>query len=169
MVGNDIIIRDAVDADLNGILEIYNEAILNTTAVYDEEPHTLAMRLEWFNQKIDNGHPVFVAVMAGKVVGFSSYGMFRNWACYRYTAEISVYVDIAHRGRGLGKLLISPLIETAAATNIHALIAGIDADNVASVKLHQSFGFTEVAHFKQVGYKFNRWLDLKFLELILVS
>ena len=161
------IIRDATVNDLPGILEIYNHAIINTTAVYSEQPHTLDMRLAWFNDRIGNGFPVFVAEINGMIAGFSTFGHFRAWPCYRYTVEHSVYVHINHRGNGLSKLLLQPLIDRARKMKLHAMIAGIDGENEVSYRLHQSFGFVEVAHFKEVGFKFGRWLDLKFMELIL--
>jgi len=160
-------IRTAKDSDLPEILAIYNEVILNTTAVYSYQPHTLEMRKAWFDTRQKDGLPVFVAESEGKVAGFSSYGPFRAWPAYKYTVENSVYVAEEQRGKGIGKLLIAPLIETARAADLHAIIAGIDASNIGSIQLHRSFGFEEVAHFKQVGYKFGRWLDLKFMELLL--
>lgn len=162
-----IIVRDANEHDLSAILDIYNDAILHTTSVYSEKPHTMEMRQDWYRERLANSFPVFVAEVNGAVAGFSSFGHFRAWPCYRFTVEISVYVETSHRGKGIGKLLIEPLIGRAKQMNIHALIAGINSDNGISLKLHQSFGFTKVAHFKEVGYKFGRWLDLKFLELIL--
>jgi L-amino acid N-acyltransferase len=164
-----MLVRIATEADLPGILNIYNEAILNTTAVYDYEPHTLAMRQEWFAGRKKDGYPVFVAVDGSDsgIVGFSSLGAFRNWAAYRYTVEDSVYVRADRHHRGIGKQLLAPTIEAAAAMGMHAIVAGIDATNEVSYRLHRHFGFAEVAHFRQVGYKFDRWLDLKFLELIL--
>lgn len=160
-------IRTAGDADLAAILEIYNDAILNTTAVYDYEPHTLEMRRQWFRIKEAQGFPVFVAEENGKVVGFSSIGPFRAWAAYKYSVENSIYVAAGQRGKGIGKLLLPPLIKAASALDLHTIIAGIDATNEVSIKLHRSFGFTEVAQFKQVGYKFGCWLDLTFMQLLL--
>ena len=160
-----IIIRDATEQDLPAVLDIYNHVILNTTSVYSEQPHTYEMRLNWFNDRIASGFPVLVAELEGEVAGFSSFGHFRVWPCYRYTVENSVYVHVDHRGKGVSKLLLQPLIDRAREMGMHAMIAGIDADNEVSYRLHQSFGFVEVAHFKEVGFKFNRWLDLKFMEL----
>lgn len=162
-----IIIREAREADVPALLAIYNHVIHHTTAVYAYEPQTLAARRAWYAEKLAAGYPVFVAEEAGKVIGFSSYGPFRAWPAYKYTIENSVYVTEEQRGKGIGKLLIRPLIESARAKGYHAIIAGIDASNGASLRLHGSFGFLEVAHFKQVGYKFGRWLDLKFMELLL--
>ncbi len=162
-----IIIRPAAEADLPQLLDIYNHVILNTTAVYQYTPQTLEMRRTWYDAKQKDGHPVFAAEEGGKIVGFSSYGPFRAWAAYKYTVENSVYVSEDQRGKGTGKLLLQPLIEAAGRQGLHAIIAGIDASNASSIRLHQSFGFEEVAHFRQVGYKFGRWLDLKFLQLLL--
>lgn len=160
-------VRLAAESDLPELLEIYNEIIVNTTAVYDYKPHTAAMRRQWWDTKKEQGFPVFVAEEAGKVIGFSSIGPFRAWAAYKYSVENSVYVAAQARGRGVGKLLIPPLIEAAGKLEMHTILAGIDASNEASIRLHEAFGFIEVAHFKQVGYKFGRWLDLKFLQLVL--
>lgn len=161
----EIIIRDAGEEDLSAILDIYNHVILNTTSVYSEEPHTFQMRLSWYNERVNNGFPILVAEEDGQVIGFASFGHFRAWPCYRYTVENSVYVHVDHRGKGVSKLLMQPLIGRARKMGMHAMIAGIDADNNTSFRLHQSFGFVEVAHFKEVGFKFGRWLDLKFMEL----
>jgi len=159
-------IRLATEDDLEQILTIYNDIILHTTAVYDYEPHTIEMRRDWFKTKKQQGFPVYVAEKEGRVVGLSSIGPFRNWAGYKYTVENSVYVDATQRGMGIGKLLMPPIIEAARSLGMHAIVSGIDASNDASIRLHQSFGFAEVAHFKEVGFKFGRWLDLKFLELV---
>lgn len=160
-------IRHALEEDLPGILAIYNDAILHTTAVYDYTPHTLEMRLAWLRAKQESDMPVFVADDTGRIAGFSALGPFRAWAAYRYTVENSIYVGPDDRGRGLGRLLLAPLIDAARTLGMHAIVAGVDADNQASYRLHRAFGFEEVAHFRQVGYKFDRWLDLKFLELLL--
>jgi L-amino acid N-acyltransferase len=160
-------VRTAVETDLPAILEIYNDAVINTTAVYDYEPHTLEMRKQWFRIKEAQGYPVFVAEDNGKVVGFSSIGPWRAWAAYKYSVENSIYVAPDQRGKGIGKKLLEPLIEAAKALDLHAIIAGIDATNEVSIKLHRSFGFTEAGQFKQVGYKFGRWLDLTFMQLLL--
>lgn len=162
-----ISIRCATDADLPEMLAIYNEIILHTTAVYQYQTHTLEMRRVWYEGKLKEGYPVFVAESEGKVAGFSTFGPFRAWQAYKYTVENSVYVAADQRGKGIGKLLLMPLIEEAKEREMHAIIAGIDATNTVSLQLHHSLGFEEVAHFKQVGYKFGRWLDLKFLELLL--
>ena len=162
-----VIIREAKENDLPGLLEIYNEIILNTTAVFEYEPHTLEMRRNWFQTKQQQGFPVFVAEEGEQIRGFSSFGPFRAWAAYLYSVENSVYVSEDARGKGIGKLLIPPLIDAAQKLGLHTLIASIEATNEASIRLHNYFWFKEVACFKEVGWKFNRWLDLKFLQLIL--
>jgi len=166
-VNTGVIIREAKENDLPGLLEIYNEIILNTTAVFEYEPHTLEMRRNWFQTKQQQGFPVFVAEEGEQIRGFSSFGPFRAWAAYLYSVENSVYVSEDARGKGIGKLLIPPLIDAAQKLGLHTLIASIEATNEASIRLHNYFGFKEVACFKEVGWKFNRWLDLKFLQLIL--
>lgn len=162
-----ITIREATVNDLPQILAIYNDIIATTTAVYYDEPHTLQMRRQWYDDRIANGFPVFVAEEDGVILGMSTIGPFRVPTGYRYTVENTVHVAAAARGRGVGKLLMPPIIEAARNKGMHAIIAGIDAANEVSLHLHQKFGFVEVAHFKEVGFKFGRWLDLKFLELVL--
>ena len=162
-----ISIRPAREADLPEILGIYNEVILHTTAVYTYEPHTPEMRKAWYDDKVKAGYPVFVAEEDDRVIGLSSYGPFRAWPAYKYTVENSVYVAESSRGKGVARLLMQPLIDAARSQGYHAIIAGIDSSNEASIRLHRSFGFGEVAHFREVGYKFGHWLDLKFLELLL--
>jgi len=160
-------VRLANENDLEQLLLIYNDIILNTTAVYQYEPHTLQMRKDWFETKQQQGFPVFVTEDNDCVVGFSTLGAFRNSQAYKYSVENSIYVASGSRGKGVGKLLMPPLIAAAVKMNMHTIIAGIDATNEASLQLHKKFGFEEVAHFKQVGYKFKHWLDLQFLQLIL--
>jgi L-amino acid N-acyltransferase len=160
-------IRLANENDLPQLLIIYNDIIINTTAVYQYEPHTIEMRKAWYDAKVKDNIPVFVAEENNVIVGFSSFGPFRAWQAYKYCVENSVYVAATQRGKGIGRLLMEPLIKAAKEKDMHVIIASIDATNEVSLRLHKSFGFEEVAHFKQVGYKFGRWLDLKFLELIL--
>ncbi|WP_205510802.1 GNAT family N-acetyltransferase [Longitalea arenae] len=160
-------VRIAEEKDLQAILEIYNDAVLNTTAVYDYESHTLEMRRQWFRIKEAQGFPVFVATENGKVLGFSSIGPWRSWAAYKYTVENSIYVAADQRGKGIGKMLLEPLIKAAEELELHTIVAGIDATNEISIKLHKRFGFKEAGHFTQVGYKFGRWLDLIFMQLVL--
>jgi L-amino acid N-acyltransferase YncA len=160
-------LRDATEADLAGILALYNHAIETTTAVFAYSPHTLAMRREWFNDKRAKGYPVLVAEADGAVAGFATYGPFRAWPAYRYTIEHSVYVAETARRQGIARCLMEALLERARAQDYHVVIGGIVSENTPSLALHEGLGFEKVAHFKQVGYKFGRWLDLIFMQVVL--
>ena len=160
-------VRNAITKDLPDILEIYNQAVLFTTASYDYDAHTLEMREIWFNDKINHGFPVFVIEDADGVVGFGTYGNFRDKIGYQFTVEHSIYITETKRGRGYGTILMTALIESAISQNKHVMIAGIDALNTGSIIFHKKFGFEEVAHFKEVGKKFDQWLDVIFMQKIL--
>ncbi len=160
-------IRPANSNDLQQILDIYNHAIVHTTAVYDYVPHTLEMRQQWFAAKQEQGYPVLVAEENSNIKGFAALGPFRAWAAYKYTVENAVYVKKAEQGMGIGKLLMKELIVEAKRIGFHTIVAGIDAENLPSIRLHERLGFREVACFKEVGWKFDRWLDLKFMQLML--
>jgi L-amino acid N-acyltransferase YncA len=156
--------------DLPAILAIYNDAVLHTTASYDYEPSTLEQRARWFEQHREQGMPVLVARDANdKVIGWGSLSKFRDKIGYQYTVEHSVYIAPDERGKGVGRLLVLALIEAARALGKHVLVGGVDASNEASLRLHQKLGFEPVAHFRQVGYKFDHWLDLIFFQKILDS
>jgi L-amino acid N-acyltransferase len=160
--------RPARKTDVPAILEIYNDAVLNLTASYDEESQTLATRAAWWEEHQEQRLPVFVAEDgAAGVVGWSSLSRFRPKIGYRFTVEDSVYIAPGWRGRGIGKLLLPPLIQSASALGMHAIVAGIDSEGTASIRLHEGFGFREVARFREVGFKFGRWLDVIFMELLL--
>lgn len=159
--------RKATEEDLQPILDIYNDAIIHTTSVFQYDVHTIEMRKEWFAQKQKDGFPVFVAVENSVVVGFSTFGPFRAWQGYKYSVEHSIYIEKTQRGKGIGKLLMQPLIDEARKMKLHTIIAGIDADNKISIAFHKQFGFKEVGYIKEVGWKFERWLDLVFMQLIL--
>jgi phosphinothricin acetyltransferase len=162
-----MVIRSATSSDLPAILDIYNDAIINTTAVYDYKPHTLEMRQKWFDDKMEKGIPVYVADINDAVVGFTSYGPFRAWPAYKYSVEHSVYVHTAFRNQGIARKLLIELIEAVKTKNVHTMIAGIDGDNAASIHLHKQLGFDDAGYFREVGYKFGKWLNLRFLQLIL--
>ena len=160
-------VQVATEADLPAILTIYNHAIEHTTAVFEYHAHTLEMRHAWFRSKQEARLPVFVAVDEDQVLGFASYGPFRAWPAYKCTVELSVYVDVTARRRGIGSELVRAIIADTRAQKLHVVMAGITADNEVSLRLHERLGFREVAHIPEVGYKFGRWLDLKFFQLIL--
>jgi phosphinothricin acetyltransferase len=121
----------------------------------------------WFDAKIGSGFPFIVARDASGIAGFGSFGEFRAWPCYRHSVEHSVHVRSDRRGQGVGRALVTELLARAAASSKHVMIAGIDADNAASIALHHSLGFRNVGNFQEVGFKFGRWLDLKFLQCII--
>ena len=160
-------LRDAEQTDVPFILDIYNEIIANSTAIYSEQPTSLDERMEWFNARRRQSYPILVATPGREVLAFASFGDFRAWPCYRHTVEHTVHVRADQRGRGLGRCLLEALIPRAAALGKHVLVAGIDADNIASIRRHQRVQFKQVAHFEQVGRKFNRWLDLVFMQRVL--
>jgi phosphinothricin acetyltransferase len=150
------------------ILAILNEAIVNSTALYDYQPRTMAMMDAWFDVKAKGNYPVIGAVDdSGRLLGFATYGVFRERPGYKYTVEHSVYVDRDCRRRGIGRALLTALIERAKAQNYHTIIGGIDADNAVSIELHKKLGFTFCAEFREVGFKFGRWLNVVFYQLIL--
>jgi L-amino acid N-acyltransferase len=160
-------LRDAVEGDIPGILSIYNDVIATSTAIYTEKAVSLDERLAWFRLRQQQGYPVLVATDDSGVAGFISFADFRAWPCYLHSAEHSVHVRADRRRRGVGRSLIEALIPRACALGKHILIAGIDADNVGSLELHESLGFEQVAHFREVGRKFDRWLDLVFMQRFL--
>jgi phosphinothricin acetyltransferase len=160
-----MVIRPATSADLPAILDIYNEAVLHTTATYDYEPQTLANRSAWFEEHQRAGFPIFVAQEeSGRVVGWSNLSSFHPRPGYRFTVQNSIYVAVDRRGRGVGKRLLAPLLEAARSRGFRAILAWIDADNEASLRLHAAHGFERVAHLREVGHKFGRWLDVVLME-----
>jgi L-amino acid N-acyltransferase YncA len=152
------------------ILAILNEAIANSTALYDYKPRSAESMLSWFAAKRNGGFPVIGAEdEAGELLGFASYGTFRAWPAYKYSVEHSVYIRGDQRGRGLGQALMERLIAHAQQHDVHVMIAGIDAANAASVALHQRLGFEHAGTIRQAGFKFGRWLDLAFYQRIFAT
>jgi L-amino acid N-acyltransferase len=150
------------------ILAILNEAIENSTALYDYRPRTMAMMNSWFEAKEKGTYPVIGAVdEQNRLLGFGSYGPFRNWPAYKYSVEHSVYVDKDCRGRGVGTLLLEAIIARARQQQYHNVIGGIDATNDVSIALHKRFGFQFCGRVQHAGFKFGRWLDLDFYQLVL--
>ncbi len=150
------------------IQAIFNDAILNTTALWEYAPRSLEDVEAWLRQKQAASFPVFGIVDAtDRLVSFGSYGPFRHFPGYKYTVEHSVYVAPSERGRGFGKLTLLALIESARLSEYRTMIAGIDADNEASIRLHRSLGFEHTGTISAAGYKFGRWLDLAFYQLVL--
>jgi L-amino acid N-acyltransferase YncA len=149
------------------ILDIFNEAIANSTALYDYEPRTLESMRGWFEVKHAGRFPVIGAVEDGRLLGFASYGTFRAWPAYKYTVEHSVYVHKEHRGKGLGPELIRGLIAAARAQQYHVMVGVIDRSNPGSLAMHEALGFTHAGTLQQAGFKFGRWLDVAFYQLVL--
>lgn len=152
------------------ILAILNEAIENSTAIYDYKARLPESMVGWFKSK-ETGHFPVVGVEseASELLGFASFGTFRAWPAYKYTVEHSVYVHHAHRGRGLGSMLMREVVARAAAQGVHVLVGGIDGSNEGSIALHTKLGFVHAGTIKQAGFKFGRWLDLAFYQLTLES
>jgi L-amino acid N-acyltransferase YncA len=157
-------VRPATEADLPDILEITNDAILNSTALWTITPVTLQARRSWMSERLAEGFPVLVAAESGSVLGFGSYGHFRPHEGYVHTVEHSLYVHPRARRAGIGRVLLARLVEDAASLGKHVMIGGIEAGNIASIALHESAGFTRAALLPQVGRKFDRWLDLLFMH-----
>jgi phosphinothricin acetyltransferase len=152
----------------SAILDILNEAIVHSTAIYDYAPRPLSSMQGWFSAKQAGGYPVIgMESEAGELLGYATYGSFRGWAAYKYTAEHSVYVHHAHRGQGIGARLLRALIERARVQELHVLVGGLDAANLASIALHRKLGFVHAGTVTQAGFKFGRWLDLAFYQLTL--
>ena len=160
-------IRPAEAKDLPAILEIVNYNILNSTAVYDYDPKSLADMEAWFSERQQDGFKVIVAEYNDTVAGYAAYGIFKPKKGYQFTVEHSVYVSENFQGKGIGKLLMSELITLAKAEGIHSMIGVIDADNASSIAFHKQFGFKETGFLKEAGFKFGRWLDVTFMQLIL--
>jgi phosphinothricin acetyltransferase len=159
-----MLVRPAERSDLPGILAIYNEVVASSTAIYAYEPSTLEERAEWFESRRRQGYPVLVATDGNEVVGFASFGDWRAWPGYASTVEHSVHVRADRRRGGVGRALVSALLPLARALGKHAVLGAIDADNEPSLRLHETLGFERVAHFRQVARKFDRWLDLVFVQ-----
>jgi L-amino acid N-acyltransferase len=152
------------------ILFIFNEAIASSTALYDYTARPLASMVDWFADKEAHHLPVIgIENDAGILLGFASYGAFRVRPAFKYSIEHSIYIHPDYRGQGLGKKLLLLIIEKAQEQGYHTLIGGIDAENTASITLHQQLGFNHAGTIKQSGFKFGRWLDLAFYQLILAT
>ncbi len=159
-------IRLATVEDLAAINDIYNHFVLHSTCTYQEEPETMADRRAWFQNRAP-AHPVTVAVVANEVVGWAALSPYHRRAAYRHTVENSVYVAHAYHGRGIGRMLLQDLIDRARAIGHHSMIGVIDAEQAASIRLHESMGFREVGRMRDLGFKFGRWLDVQYLQLML--
>ncbi|WP_248732280.1 GNAT family N-acetyltransferase [Pseudomonas sp. MWU13-2517] len=160
-------IRDATEQDLPAIRDIYNDAVRNTTAIWNEQPVDLANRLAWFTARQAQGYPVLVSIENDEVTGYASFGDWRPFEGFRYSVEHSVYVRSDQRGKGVGPRLMEALIERARTCGKHVMVAAIESGNQASIRLHERQGFITTGQMPQVGIKFGRWLDLTFMQLAL--
>lgn len=158
-------IREAMEKDLTEILEIYNEAILNTTAIYAYKAHTIDERKQWYDKKMQEGYPVLVFEESGKVMGFATFGPFRAWPAYKYTIEHSIYVHDKYRNKGIGTALINEIIRISNEREFATIVAGIDEANDKSIKMHEKLGFKYSGTIYKAGYKFGKWLNLVFYQL----
>lgn len=163
----EVTLRLATINDLEKILEIVNYSILHTTANYSYDIQTLDVQTKWFEDKKAKNLPVVVAELNDEVVGFGSYGQFREKIGYQYTIEHSVYVVDNVIGKGIGSKLLTELIRLAKEQGYHVMIGAIDAENAGSIAFHKRFGFVVTGTIREAGYKFDRWLDLVFMQLIL--
>lgn len=160
-------IRFAAFDDLPAILDIHNDVLINTTAIWKETEDDLAERRAWMSERQAQNFPVIVALNQDQIAGFASYGPWRTRCGYRRTVEHSVHMHRDFRGQGIGTALILRLIELAKADGRHVMLSGISADNEGSLRLHQRLGFYESGRMQQVGFKFGRWLDLVFMQKVL--
>jgi L-amino acid N-acyltransferase YncA len=156
------------DAHAGAILDIFNDAIVNSTALYDYRPREPESMAPWFQAKQALGAPVIGAVDESQtLLGFASYGTFRAFPAYKYTVEHSVYVHKDHRGRGIGEALLRRLVEEAHCRDLHVMVGAIDMANSGSIALHERLGFAHSGTIRQAGFKFGRWLDVGFWQLTL--
>lgn len=163
-----MLIRAANEGDLPVICEIYNDAVANTTAIWNETLVDVPNRAAWLKAREEAGYPVLVAISdEGDVVGYASFGDWRAFDGYRHTVEHSVYVRKERRGAGIGRQLMVALIAEAERLGKHVMVAGIESENTPSIRLHAQLGFIETGRMREVGTKFGRWLDLTFMQLVL--
>ena len=163
----EIQIRPYQTEDASEILEIINYNILNSTALYDYEPRTLENQIAIFQDKLDKGFPILVAISNKSVVGFGYYSEFRFREAYKFTVEHSVYAHPNQLGKGIGKLILDKLIHLAKAQKLHTMIGVIDSENQSSIEFHKKFGFEIAGTIKESGCKFNRWLHSIFMQKML--
>jgi L-amino acid N-acyltransferase len=162
----EVSIRTACEADLSTINDIYNYYVLNSTCTFQIEPETIEARRQWFASHSER-HPVIVAERNGRVIGWGSLSKFRERAAYDYSVETSVYVHHEQLGRGVGRVLLVDLIERAKKLGYRTILGGACSEQAASMKLQAALRFQPVAHFREVGFKFGRWLDVEYMQLML--
>lgn len=159
-------VRDAREADLPAIRAIFNHWIEHSTASFRTAPDTDEQTRAWFAGRAPE-HPVLVAEEAGAIAGWASLNPHKPANGYRHTAEMSVYVRPDALGRGLGRRLAAELLARGRAAGLHAVLGGVCTEQDASRRMLESLGFAKVAHFREVGFKFGRWLDVAYFEKVL--
>jgi L-amino acid N-acyltransferase len=157
-------IRDAAEGDIEGIRAIYNEVLTHSTAIYNDQPASYEDRLAWWQARLKQGYPVIVAAEGRHVLGFATFGDFRSWPGYRFTVEGTVHIHAHRRGHGMGRQLLDAIVERARALGKHSMMAGVDSENAASLRFLERYGFERAGLLPEVGYKFDRFLDLVFLQ-----
>jgi L-amino acid N-acyltransferase YncA len=160
-----MLIRQAIDADLDAILDIHNDAIAKSTAIWTDDLVPRSERETWLATRTAAGEPVLVAIENDEVAGYATYAQWRAKWGYRHTVEDSIYLTAEHQGKGFGRALLTALIERARGAGHHVMLADIESGNAASIRLHKSLGFVEAGHLREIGTKFDRWLDLTILHL----
>jgi L-amino acid N-acyltransferase YncA len=160
-------IRNAVSSDVEHITDIYNDVLRTSTAIFNDQPTTVDERRAYWAERTRRGYPMLVAADEGRVLGYATFGDFRAGPGYRHTVEGTIHVHASERGKGIGKLLLTELLGRARAAGKHVMIAGVDASNEVSLQFLQGFGFVQTGHLREVGYKFERYLDLVFLQRML--
>jgi len=163
----EIRVRDAVAGDVAAMTTIHNALLETTTIEWTDDAHTVEERLAWQRSQQAVGRPVLVAVDGDQLIGWASYGDFRDshrWPGYRFTVEHSVHVDQRWWGRGAGRALLLALMDRARAAGAHVMVAGIDGDNTESIVFHERLGFQTVGRLHEIGRKHDRWLDLVLMQ-----
>lgn len=159
-------IRHASLADCAAINDIYNHYVVHDTCTYQTEPESLAEREVWLARH-GGAHPVLVAEQQGQILAWGALSAFHPRAAYRFSVEDSIYVRHDRLRRGLGRSMLAALLQQAREHGLHTVIALISADKAGSVALHAEFGFQPKATLREAGYKFDTWLDVLFMQLML--
>ena len=159
-------IRNATIDDVAAICNIYNHYVLNTTVTFEEEAVSPIQMVKRIGD-VQSKYPWLVYESEGSIIGYAYANAWKPRAAYRHTVEVSVYLDPAHTGKGLGKEIYAALIKRLEPLNIHTAIGGVALPNEASVRLHEALGFREMGYFKEVGFKFGKWVDVAYWDLLL--
>ena len=151
--------------DIPAITDIYNDAIINTTATFDTEIKTVDDRMEWFKNHGEK-YPVISAEINGAVIGWASLTKWSDRCAYEKTAEVSVYIQKDFRGKGIGKKLLEQLIAQGEKAGIHYMLTRISEGNESSIHIHELFGFEHIGVMKEVGFKFGKFLNVHLMQKV---